>query len=78
MLRNKILIVPSTTNDVIEVLANALVMITLQYINVSNEHVVELKFKQTVCQLYFNYKINTKYSLNLAMESNNILKNDTA
>ena len=37
----------------IEVLPNAMVVIILQYINVSNQHIIHLKL---ICQLYLNKK----------------------
>ena len=38
-----------------EVLANATVVIILQYINTSNQH-IHLKLTQVICQLYINLK----------------------
>ena len=37
-----------------EVLAKAMVVIILQYISVSNQHVYTLNLHKVICQLYFN------------------------
>lgn len=63
---NKILIVLSTKNklcDVIEVLANVMEVI-LQYINVSNQHIIYSK----LAQLYINYiQKNLKIKITTAL-----------
>ena len=54
-----ILNVPTTKKkwqlcDVIEVVANAVVVIILQYISASNHHTVNLKLTKLTCQIYLN------------------------
>ena len=37
-----------------KVLANTMLVIILQYTNVSNQHVVYINLIQLICQLYYN------------------------
>ena len=38
-----------------EVLANVMVVIILQYRRASNQHIVHLKLHNVICQLYLKY-----------------------
>lgn len=49
-----------------EVLANAKVVIMLQYINVPNQHTIHLNLHNVVCQLCLNFK---KEGTSLGQES---------
>ena len=41
-----------------EVLANAMVLIILQYVSVSNQHLVHLKFKCQLCNIIHQLHLN--------------------
>ena len=40
--------------DVMQVLARVIMVIILQYVSISNQHVVHLKLHNVICQLYLN------------------------